>query len=180
MKNKSVLSSTIRTAVSGLTPGPFAYAEAWSKSDETYEGLAIENSLNASVVIDRDSVIVRSDIAENHRATPKSEDDNGMKEGEDISDAGSQNRGYGTSPLAPESQDPTRFIGTVMVTPDRPAKEIHQIIEAIVEQLTTLPNAEVSIKLEIDAEVPQGLDRNKVRVLMENAATLGFIDKVVK
>ena len=103
-----------------------------------------------------------------------------MKESEDIPGTGSENRGNSTSSLAPENQDPTRFIGTVMVSPDRPAKEIHQIIEAIVEQLTTLPNAEVSLKLEIDAEVPQGLDRNKVRVLMENAATLGFIDKVIK
>ena len=180
MKNKSVLSNTIRTAVSGLTPGPFAYAEAWSESDETYEGLAIENSLNASVIIDRDSIIVRSEVAENHRSTPKSQDDNGVKESEDIPGTGSENLGNSTSSLAPKNQDPTRFIGTVMVSPDRPAKEIHQIIEAIVEQLTTLPNAEVSLKLEIDAEVPQGLDRNKVRVLMENAATLGFIDKVIK
>ena len=103
-----------------------------------------------------------------------------MKESEDIPDIGSKNRGNGTSPLTPENQDPTRFIGTVMVSPDRPAKEIHQIIEAIVEQLTTLPNAEVSLKLEIDAEIPEGIDKNKIRVLMENATTLGFIDKVVK
>ena len=180
MKNKSVLSNTIRTAVSGLTPGPFAYAEAWSESDETYAGLAIESTMNASVVIDRDSIIVISDVAENHRVTPNAQDDSGVKETENGPSTGSENNGNSTSAVAPENQAPTRFIGTVMVSPDRPAKEIHQIIEAIVEQLTTLPNAEVSIKLEIDAEVPQGLDRNKVRVLMENAATLGFIDKVVK
>ena len=55
-----------------------------------------------------------------------------------------------------------------------------QIIEAIVEQLTTMPNAEVTLKLEIDAEVPSGLDRSKTRTLMENANTLGFIDKQIK
>lgn len=74
---------------------------------------------------------------------------------------------------------PTRFVGTVMISSERPAREIHQIVEAIVEQLTTLPGSEVSLKLEIDAEVPAGLDRAKVRTLLENAATLGFIDKVV-
>jgi len=47
----------------------------------------------------------------------------------------------------------------------------------LVEQLTTLPGADVSIKLEIDAEVSSGLDRAKVRTLVENATTLGFIDK---
>ena len=67
-----------------------------------------------------------------------------------------------------------------MISPERPARDIHQIVEAIVEQLTTIPGSDVSLKLEIDAEVSQGLDRAKVRTLMENATTLGFIDKMVK
>jgi hypothetical protein len=67
-----------------------------------------------------------------------------------------------------------------MISPDRPARDIHQIVEAIIEQLTTLPGVDVSLRLEIDAEVPIGLDRVKVRTLLENANTLGFIDKAVK
>ena len=64
-----------------------------------------------------------------------------------------------------------------MISSDRPARDIHQIVEAVVEQLTTLPGSEVTLKLEIDAEVPSGLDRAKVRTLIENANTLGFIEK---
>ena len=67
-----------------------------------------------------------------------------------------------------------------MLSADRPARDMHQIVEAIVEQLTTLPGAEVSLRLEIDAEVTSGLDRAKVRTLLENASTLGFIDKSVR
>ena len=67
-----------------------------------------------------------------------------------------------------------------MISSERPAREIYQIVEAIVEQLTTLPGSEVSLKLEIDAEVPQGLDGAKVRSLLENATTLNFIDKAVR
>ena len=85
-----------------------------------------------------------------------------------------------TPPETVTEQRPTRFVGTVMISPDRPARDIHQIVEAIIEQLTTLPGAEVSLRLEIDAEVPSGLDRGKVRTLLENANTLGFIDKAVK
>lgn len=66
-----------------------------------------------------------------------------------------------------------------MISAERPAREIHQIVEAIVEQLTTIPGSDVSLKLEIDAEVPSGLDKGKVRTLIENANTLGFIDKAV-
>lgn len=64
-----------------------------------------------------------------------------------------------------------------MISAQRPAREIHQIVEAIVEQLTTIPRSEVTLKLEIDAEVPGGFDRAKVRTLIENANTLGFIEK---
>src|SRR3546814_966621 len=48
------------------------------------------------------------------------------------------------SPTPPVATQPTRFIGTVMISADRPAREIHQIIEAVVEQLTTLPGADRS------------------------------------
>ena len=80
----------------------------------------------------------------------------------------------------PTETMPTRFIATVMISSERPARDIHQIVEAVVEQLTTLPGSEVTLKLEIDAEVPSGLDRAKVRTLIENANTLGFIEKTFK
>ena len=57
---------------------------------------------------------------------------------------------------------------------------MHQIVEAIVGQLTTMAGSVVTRRLEIDAEVPSGLDRAKVRTLIENATTLGFIDKVIR
>ena len=52
--------------------------------------------------------------------------------------------------------------------------------EAVVEQLTTLPGADVTLRLEIDADIPGGLDRAKVRTLIENATTLGFVEKSVR
>ena len=67
-----------------------------------------------------------------------------------------------------------------MISSERPARDVHQIVEAIVEQLTTLPNSQVKLRLEIDAHVPEGLDRAKVRTLVENANTLGFIEKSVE
>lgn len=66
-----------------------------------------------------------------------------------------------------------------MICADRPARDMHQIVEAIVQQLTTLPGASVELKLDIDAEVPDGIDKAKSRMLLENANTLGFIDKAL-
>jgi uncharacterized protein len=37
-----------------------------------------------------------------------------------------------------------------------------------------------AVRLEIDAEVPGGLNRTKIRILLENANTLGFIGKAIR
>ena len=67
IKNREVLVKTIQAAVAGLVSGPFAYAERWDGTSGTYVGLAIHGAINAPVVIDNDSVIVRLDVAEQHR-----------------------------------------------------------------------------------------------------------------
>ena len=181
LKDRSVLVRTVASAIGGMLPGPFAYAESWDETARTYQGLAIDNAANVQVVIGNASLIVRPDIAEAHRPPPRvstgDQDDGspssgGTKVPED--DVGVVDNGRETE------TKPTRFIGTVMIFSDRPARDIHQIVEAVVEQLTTLPGSEVTLKLEIDAEVPSGLDRAKVRTLIENANTLGFIEKTIK
>jgi predicted AAA+ superfamily ATPase len=180
VKNQEVLIKAVQAAVSGMLPGPFAYAERWDEKNDTYLGLAIERAAIAVVVIDSDSVIVRPDVAEAHRlaptvATPVA---GAPADQEGTPSAGGPGDVMTVTP--PVERKPTRFFGTVMISADRPAREIHQIVEAIVEQLTTIQGSQVSLKLEIDAEVPSGLDRAKVRTLIENANTLGFIEKAVE
>ena len=175
-----MLVRTVATAIGGMLPGPFAYAESWDETAGTYQGLAIDNAASVQVVIDNESLIVRPDIAEAHRPRLRVSDadridglaaSDGKKTPED--DTGADNG------PKPETK-PTRFIGTAVISSERPARDIHRIVEAIVEQLTTLPGSEVTLKLEIDAEVPSGLDRAKVRTLIENANTLDFIEKTIK
>jgi uncharacterized protein len=176
LKNQLVLVKTIQTAVSGLLPGPFAYAVNWDDGKQIYQGLIIDQSGNAPIIIDSDSVIIRQEIAESYRQ--KNEDP--INIGDDSTSNTEPEDSDETVPILEPQHQPTRFFGTVMISPERPARDIHQIVEGIIEQLTTMPNAEVSINLEIDAEIPSGLDRNKVRTLMENATTLGFIEKLIK
>lgn len=181
VKNQAVLVKAIQAAVGGMLPGSFAYAERWDEKTDTYLGLAIERAVNAAVVIDGESVIIKPDVAEAHRPA--------QKEVETPPEGGPVGPGVGPSPAPqpdgtpdapPAEKKPTRFLGTVMISSERPAREIHQIVEAIVEQLTTIPGSEVTLKLEIDAEVPSGMDKGKVRTLIENATTLGFIEKDVR
>ncbi len=182
VKTRSVIAKTVQSAVSGMFPGPFAYADRWDETGQAYMGLAISGTNNVQVVIDSDSVIIRPDVAEAHRPKPAKPDEQPARLGGADLDRPAPMPGGdpGGDPAATPEKKPTRFVGTVMISADRPARDIRQIVEAIIEQLTTLPDSEVSLKLEIDAEVPSGLDRAKVRTLVENAMTLGFIDKSIK
>ena len=180
LKGQDVLVKAVQSAVSGMLPGPFAYAERWDEKSDLYLGLAIERAANAVVVIDSDSVIVTPAVAEAHRPAPMQPGPAVTPTGPgDTPPSGGQPAGGGPTAPAPERK-PTRFTGTVMISSDRPARDIHQIVEAIVEQLTTLPGSNVKLRLEIDAEVPSGLERAKVRTLIENANTLGFIEKSIE
>jgi len=182
LKNQEVLVKAVQAAVSGMLPGPFAYAERWDEKSDTYLGLAIERAANAAIVIDSDSVIVKPEAAEAHRPAPVQPTSDGgetAEPGETAPVPGGQPSG-GISETPPAEKVPTRFTGTVMISADRPARDIHQIVEAIVEQLTTLPGSVVKLRLEIEADVPSGLDRAKVRTLVENANTLGFVERSIE
>lgn len=181
LRGQDVLVKAVQSAVSGMLPGPFAYAERWDEKSGTYLGLAIERAVNAVVVIDSDSIIVKPAVAEDHRPVPIPSVPAGTPTGpgDGSQPLGSPPEGDGST-APPVERKPTRFTGTVMISAERPARDIHQIVEAIVEQLTTLPGSEVKLRLEIDAEVPSGLDRAKVRTLIENANTLGFTEKSVE
>ncbi|CAA7614899.1 DUF499 domain-containing protein [Magnetospirillum sp. SS-4] len=181
LKGQTVLVKAVQAAVCGMLPGPFAYAERWDEKNQTYLGLVIDRAPNAPVVIDSDSVIVKAAVAEANRPTGGPLPDTGGGGGVPQPDAPPPGSGGGGgTPGTTTEKQPTRFFGTVMISSERPARDIHQIVEAIVEQLTTIPGSQVSLKLEIDAEVPSGLDRAKVRTLVENANTLGFLDKVIE
>lgn len=180
LKNQDVLIRSVQSAVSGMLPGPFAYADRWEESTDRYLGLAIDHASSAMIVIDGDSVIIRPEVAEAHRPVPSqpTEPGPGTPPIGDPPEPGEQTPRPG--PIPPVERNPTRFSGTVMISPDRPARDMHQIVEAIVEQLTTLQGSKVTLRLEIEAEVPNGLDRAKVRTLIENANTLGFAEKSVE
>jgi hypothetical protein len=119
------------------------------------------------------------DVAEAHRPAPPQPILGGAAGGANDKPPGmAEPPSAGPTP-PPADKKPARFTGAVMISSDRPARDMHQIVEAIVEQLTTLPGSKVKLRLEIDAEIASGLDRANVRTLVENANTLNFIEKSV-
>ena len=181
LKNRDVLVKTVQAAIGGMLPGPFAYAERWDETKGIYAGLAIRGAASTPVVIDSESVIVKPEVADVHMPTQGDETTAGGDGRGDADDGGADSGEIGGGKATPDKPAgdklPTRFIGTVILSSDRPARDMHQVVEGIIEQLTTIPGATVELKLEIDADVPNGIDKSKSRTLLENASTLGFIDR---
>ncbi|MBC6406463.1 MAG: ATP-binding protein [Rhodospirillales bacterium] len=175
LQNRQALIRCVQAAISEMLPGPFAYAEGWEKESGSYSGLAIEQSPAAAVSLDG-GLLVQADVAQAKRPQPAAGRD-GAAAGGTAPDSGPGGGSEGT-PSKPEAK-PKRFAGTVRLSAERPARDMNRILEAIVEQLSPLPGAKVSLTLEIEAEVASGLDHAKVRTLLENAVTLNFIDKSV-
>lgn len=173
LKDQSVLRSAVQSAISGTVAGPFAYAEFFDEETKKYRGPVIQGGERAPIVIDSDSVIIKPEVA---KGISESESDS-YTQPQDEEDTDTQDESENEVIV---EKKPTRFTGTVILNPQRPAQHVSKIVDNIVNQLTGERGSEVSLKLEVDAEAPKGLDESKVRTLMENAQTLGFLEKKIE
>ena len=195
LRDKEVLRSAVVKAVSEMIPGPFAFAEDVGENGR-YDGLLIDKGRADLVLIDSRSVIVKAEVA----AKQREEDDasRAAPTGTQPAMAGlssSTQTGSGSGPTHPSPDSagsphptpstptstldtlPRTFYGLVELSADRPARDMTKILEGIIEQITSVPGGIVTLRLEIDGEVPEGFDRNKQRTLLENAQVLGFKEK---
>ena len=153
----------------GVQSGDY-FGFATSVSDDgRYEGLTFGEA--ATVHVDAASVLVKADAAhpqiEATRPTPTPEP-GGVGEGRTPYDPG----GKPTSPPPPAL--PKRFYGTVEIDPDRAGRDMGDVAEEVLQNLTTLPGAKVRVTVEIEADIPDGVPVDVQRVVDENSRTLGF------
>ena len=81
--------------------------------------------------------------------------------------------GSGTE-AAPPRKQPRRFHGAVTLDTTRVGRDASRIAEEVIAHLSGLVGAEVTVTLEIEAEVPGGTPDNVVRTVTENSRTLKF------
>ena len=178
LKDRAVLRGAIERAVSELDAGPFAFAERYDEANGQYVGLVVGGRSGANIVLDGDAVIVEQSTAQRHRPAASPQPAAPFPVGPDGPTVSEPTDG--PKPDTNEaSAGPRRFSGTVLVPADRPFPVLQKIMEGIIDQLTDLPDCDVTIRLEIEADVPSGLNRAKVRTLIENATTIGFVEKSV-
>jgi hypothetical protein len=62
----------------------------------------------------------------------------------------------------------------VKLDPTRVVKDVGRVVVEVLEQLSTLPDAEVEVTLEMRVRVPDGIKDDVLRTISENAKTLKF------
>jgi len=91
------------------------------------------------------------------------------------SDAGSAETAGTTGATAP--RQPTRYHGTVTLDATRVGRDASRIADEVIAHLAGLVGAEVTVTLEIEAEIPAGAPDHVVRTVTENGRTLKFTNQ---
>jgi predicted AAA+ superfamily ATPase len=135
------------------------------------------------VTIDKDSLLIRRDAAaallaeqKRHEETAKA---TGSGTGAGIvtgTGAGTTTGGGGTDGTGPGGKPVLRrrFYGTAHLDAHTGRVQFDEIHSELISLLIAKPGVAVTVKLDIEAEAPQGFDENTVRAARENAKTLGF------
>ena len=154
----------------GVASGDY-FGFATSVSDEgRYEGLVIGGA--ATIHLDAASVFVKPEVARRQQAAevPQPDSPPGVADEKGTYDTGKREE---TQPPVPPKL-PRRFFGTVAINPDRAGRDMGDVAEEVLQNLTTLPGARVRVTVEIEAEFPEGVATDTLRVVDENCRTLGF------
>ena len=198
LKDSQVFLEAVRQGVNSLSwqAETFAYAQAVD-ADGRFLGLATGHA-DMSIMLNDESVLVRPDAAlrqiEADAAAEREFNDrkgglfvppgeqpplggdglSGGGLGDGVAGGAGADHGAGTSTPAPKLA--RRFYGVVELDPTRLNKQVPEVVEHVVEHLTKLTGAKVRVKLEIDADVADGVPSKTVMDVTENARTLKFSD----
>jgi hypothetical protein len=190
LRDSQVFLEAVRQGVNSLSwqAETFAYAQAVD-ADGRFLDLTIAGKDTSRIMFNEESVLVRPDAAQRQvDADAAAEREFADRDGAIFTVPGEQpplgGDGLGgdadagmngaTTPPAPKLA--RRFYGVVELDPTRLNKQVPEVVEHVVEHLTKLTGAEVRVKLEIDAEVADGVPGKTVMDVTENARTLKFSD----
>ena len=177
LKDRSVLFNTIHSEVGGLVCSNFAYAGNYNEDEGRYEDLILAHG--GSVVIDSLSVLVKPHVAqrqvEEDRRQQKVEPEVEPTPTPPIPPIGIDDIGSDTAEPT-ESNRPTRFFGSVELDSSRPVQKVGKVADEVLQHLTTLNEANVTVSLEIHAEIPQGVSEDLQRTVIENCKALKFLN----
>ncbi len=188
LKDSQVFLEAVRQGVNSLSwqAETFAYAQAVD-ADGRFLDLTTARNAATSIMLNDESVLVRPDaaLAQLEADAAAEQEFNDRKGGLFVSpgeqpplggDGLNIERAATTTDAPIEPKLARRFYGVVELDPTRLNKQVPEVVEHVVEHLTKLTGAKVHVRLEIDADVADGVPGKTVMDVTENARTLKFSD----
>jgi len=186
LRDERALLDAIRDGVSSTTwSETFAYASRHDAATGRYEGLVY--AAQPHVVFDSHSVLVKPEIAqrqidadaENARAAapPRGPyEGDGPEPGQAGHEQAAAYSQRGDVAVVPPPARPSarHFHGAVELDPMRMGRDAGTIATEVVAHLSALVKAGVRVRLEIEADLPDGAPEAVVRTVSENCRTLRF------
>lgn len=184
LRGPEVIDAAARDGLGLLTwqQDSFAYADGYDEATQRYRGLRCGERLDALDGLD-DGLLVKSKIAIEQRGAEATAAATGASTG---ASAGSED-GFGGRPsgqsgelddgratYTTEDTKPRRYYGRVSLDPTRAGRDAGRIADEVIAHLTGLIGASVTVTLEIEANIPNGVPENVVRTVTENSRTLKF------
>ena len=154
----------------------FAFADGYDEDQKRYRGLC-EGQLIQGAHLNA-GLLVKPEVARRQL-------DEEMKIGEPSRPVGPDSPDQSGTPGEPDgatepdgpggqAEPYTRFHGSVELPADRVGKYAGEIAEEVIVHLNSLPDATVTVTLEIDAKVEAGVPEQVVRTVTENSKVLKF------
>ena len=168
LRDRSVLVRAIESGITdiGWVQDTFAYAQAFDGASGRYLGLVAGS--DATALIDGASVVVKPEAAKRQL-----EEEAAVSESRTGEPTPIEREESGAVTL-PSVKAVRRFFGVKSLDPQRVSRDADQIATEIVTHLVGLVGADVEVKLEITAKVPEGVPDDVVRTVTENSKTLKF------
>jgi hypothetical protein len=180
LSDSQVLLEGIGDGLSLLTweSDTFAYADSYDEALGRYRGLRTGANVNLSGA---SGLLVKPDAARRQRAAEQPAAPSGVGVPSAQSSVPSGTNGPLADAAVPTGASPTaalpkRFHGSVCLDATRVGRDAGRIADEVISHLTGLVGSRVSVTLEVQAEVQQGVPEKVVRTVTENCRTLKFQD----
>ena len=179
LKQPDVLFRAIRDGLGLLTWGQdsFAYADSFDETQGRYRGLRCGQIVNVSGE-NCSGLLVKSEPALRQQESERLASVETQTSQEGRAGASSPERGptrVGAAPGPSEIPKPRRYHGSVRLDPTRVGRDAGRIADEIIAHLEGLIGSTVTVTLEIQADIPNGVSDSVVRTVTENSQTLKFL-----
>ncbi len=151
----------------------FGYADSFDEQTDHYRGLR-GGQVIALGDVDSPGLLVKPDVARRHIDAERAEPAPEPRPVDDAKDTTDREPTRDPDLLPPPDPRPRRFHGTVALDATRTVRDASRVADEVITHLAGLVGSNVTVTLEIDAQIPNGAPDHVVRAVTENSRTLKF------